>query len=338
MFFQSCYILYVRSKTKKIYQIGLNGMGLIQLDRANHCGLCYFLYSIIAMVEIICEELVRSGLLDQKWPNFILGIKFTVTVVSACVILWLCICHCALVKQSAGSGTSRGRLLTTTMIWALNISLVMIVVAPTVNIVISFSRLTMEYQRIREVVMPVIHIFRTTASTCTVGTCSVSHMIPQVLSLTRALQHIDLLVHYTQVGTNSYVFFDGCILAIYIPFLCLSYQSLTTQRGSFRSTKRQQDGVFANTLIEFTIILCTFILTVYTTTLVQEGNFIFNPTFWLLLRIGINSVISNLGNIALFLIAYSLRKTNVNPPNVHIAILESSLATGSTMTDANTPP
>ncbi|EGG07147.1 uncharacterized protein MELLADRAFT_86067 [Melampsora larici-populina 98AG31] len=83
MFLQSTYILYTRSKTKKIYHIGLNSMGLIQLDRANHCALCYFLYSIIAAIEIICAEFVRSGRLDQGWPNFILGIKFIVTVACA---------------------------------------------------------------------------------------------------------------------------------------------------------------------------------------------------------------------------------------------------------------
>ncbi|EGG07149.1 uncharacterized protein MELLADRAFT_56011, partial [Melampsora larici-populina 98AG31] len=83
MFLQSTYILYTRSKTKKIYHIGLNSMGLIQLDRANHCALCYFLYSIIAVIEIICEEFERSGQLDQRWPKFILGVKFIVTVACA---------------------------------------------------------------------------------------------------------------------------------------------------------------------------------------------------------------------------------------------------------------
>lgn len=325
MLFQSVYILNVRSKTKNMFNIGLSGMGLIQLDRANHCGLCYLLYSIIAIVEIICEEFVRSGRLDQAWPNFILGVKFTATLACASVILWLCICHCALFKQRAIAQhkTPVGKWLPTTVTWGLNLFLMAIIFAPTVSIVISFSQLTMESLRVRHLVTPIIQIFRKKALTCSLGTCSVIEMVPYVVPLKRATDHLDLLVKHLEAGLNSYIFCCAFLFVIYIPFLFLLFQSFTSRDTLDSLTKRHQEGVFVNTSIEFTITLVILILASCARGLVQNGNFIFNPTFWLLLRIGINSSISILGNTALFLILYSLQRTNLTKSNTHVAMSKS---------------
>ncbi|KAH9812050.1 hypothetical protein DFH28DRAFT_899636 [Melampsora americana] len=80
---QAFWVLLIRSKTKKLYQIGYNNLGLIQLDRANHCGLCYLLYGIIAMIDIIFDDLLSAGLLQPAWPSFVRGIKCTFTITCA---------------------------------------------------------------------------------------------------------------------------------------------------------------------------------------------------------------------------------------------------------------
>ncbi|KAH9813083.1 hypothetical protein DFH28DRAFT_1174442, partial [Melampsora americana] len=322
MLLQSIHVLFVRSKSKKIYHIGLNDMGLIQLDRANHCGLCYFLYSIIGMIEIICEEVVRSGLIDRAWPDFILGIKFTLTVACAGVILWLSICHCALEKHRilAQRKTPVTEFLSNAATWALNIFLVAILVAPCVAIIFSFFRLTMEYRGIRQVVFPIIQIFRNKASNCSQVKCSVVEVIPQLLQLARSEHHIDSLVTYTRMGIDYYTFICGFLLLIYTPFLFSLYQSFNNQRRVVFSTKRQQEAIFANTLLEFTIILSLLVLSGGAKSLIRNGEFIMDPNFWLILRIGINISISILGNIALFLILYSLRKTNATSSNAPIVM------------------
>ncbi|KAH9807243.1 hypothetical protein DFH28DRAFT_101536 [Melampsora americana] len=91
MFCLSSHILFVRSKTKKCYDISLNRMGIIQLDCANHCALCYFSYSIIASAQIFCGHLAAAGHIDQPWPNLLLGIKCSITLTCVCnsVVVYL---------------------------------------------------------------------------------------------------------------------------------------------------------------------------------------------------------------------------------------------------------
>ncbi|EGG00273.1 uncharacterized protein MELLADRAFT_57656 [Melampsora larici-populina 98AG31] len=320
MFFQSIYVLYVRSKTKRLYHIGLNSMGLLQLDRANHCGLCYFLYSIIALSEIICEELVQSGQLDQGWPNFLLGIKLTLTVICARVILWLCICHCAL--DALRRKNQRGQVLSKTVTWAMNTFLVIILFAPAVQIIISFYQVTMEYQHIRKMVTGIIDIYRDLAPSCSLVKCSVTQTIPQLVSHWSVLHHVDLLEYYTTLGSDSYLFICGIVLLVYVPFLFLLSRSFNDQEGLESSLKKQQEGVFSNTLLEFTIILLLLILVSCETSLVHKGDFIYNSSFWLISRIGIGGVISTLGNTALFLILCSLYRTNLAHQDTHIVMPE----------------
>lgn len=330
MFLQSAYILYLRSKTKKMYHIGLNSLGLIRLDRANHCGLCYFLYSIIAVAEIVCNELARSGHLDEGWPNFLLGVKFTIAIACAGVILWLCICHFAFVKQRAisGSMTPNRKVLSTTATRSLNIFLVIIMFVPTVTIVAVFSQLTLQYFYARQVVMPVIQHLWDLAPTCTPGTCSITYVASQALVLTRALHHIDLMVHHTRVGLYIYMFFDASTALIYAPIVYTLFQSFKNGRGLDHTTKRQLDGVFSNTVIEFAILFLHFIVGVCATCLVKNGEFILNPNFWLILRIGIGSSIATLGNITLFLILDGLRRTDTTQSAPQIALPRFTTLTG----------
>lgn len=335
MFAQSSYLLYVRSKTKKVYHIGLNDMSLIQLDRANHCGLCYLLYSSVAVLEMISQSLVQSGHLDQGWPDFILGIQFTLTYVCAGVILWLAICHCLSVKgYNLRRSTTAQPFLSKTAVWAMNVSLVVAIIVPMVIIIFSFYQLAMEYHRIKRLVQPLVNAFR--QKDCSVGTCNVAQMLLQVLSLTSALPHVDVLVHYMRLGGISYSLCHGYIVVIYVPVLYRLFQSFRAQRRLFRSSQPQQDKVFANTLIEFVIVFVMFLLSVHSVTFIQEGEFIYNPAFFLNLRITGNGVISNLGNIALFLIVRSHRSTDVEPPKVHIPILPFS--PGCQKSDVNTSP
>ncbi|EGG07677.1 uncharacterized protein MELLADRAFT_55849 [Melampsora larici-populina 98AG31] len=340
MFSQASYILYVRSKTKKIYHIGLNDMGLIQYDRANHCGLFYFLYSILGMTQIVVQPFVRNGHLDQGGPDFLLGIQFTLKSGCSGVVSWLAICHCLSVQGYVfRRSTPVGQFLSAPVTWAMNVSSVMIFLGPTVTCIISYYQVAMEYHRIRQLVMPVVDILRDEASTCAIETCTVIHMIPRLLSLiTRVSHHIDLLVHWCRIGTGSYLFFDGCIIVIYIPLLYRLFRSFKAQRRLFRGSQRQQDRIFANTLIEFAIILITFVLCFFSMTLIQEGDFIFNPSYFLVLRIGVHGVLATLGNIALFLIICSYRETDIEPPKVHIPNLPSFQAAGFSKSDQNVSP
>ncbi|EGG08660.1 uncharacterized protein MELLADRAFT_71412 [Melampsora larici-populina 98AG31] len=316
MFLQSAYIIYRRSKTKKMYHISLNAVGLIQLDRANHCGLCYLLYSIFAVAEIVCYQFAQSGHLDEGWPNFLLGIKVLVSIACARVILWLCICHFIFVRQRAVSENlaPKGRLLSTTATWALNIFLVIIILVPSAVIVTVCSQLTHEYGRVRQVVMPVTQHLRDLAHNCTSGTCSVTHVASQVIVLARVMHHIDRLVYDTTVSVYFYVLCDALTFLFYVPFVYLLFQSFKTQRGLDHSTKRQTGGVFSNTVIELAMIFLRVVLGACTIRLIRNGEFIVDANFWLILRIGIPSTISTLGNITLFLILDSLRKNdNIDP-------------------------
>lgn len=322
MFFQSSYILYMRSKTKKVYHIGVNTMGLIQLDRANHCGLCYFLYSIVAVTESICDELVRSGHLDQRWPNFMLGVRFTLSITCAGVILWLSICHFAFVKQAAASHskTPQGRVLPTTAIWALNTFLVIIILTPSVALITTNLRLMLEYNRVRELVMPIVEHLRRLAPTCSPGTCSVTRMAAQAIGLTQALHHIDRVVDHTVVVNASYTLFNALTILIYTPFVYSLFQRFKTRRELDNITKLQLEGVFANTVTELAIAYLNFILGICTDCLIQNGKFIFNPNYWLLVRIGMSGTIATLGNLTLFLISDNLRRTNAANPEGQILL------------------
>ncbi|EGF99160.1 uncharacterized protein MELLADRAFT_73443 [Melampsora larici-populina 98AG31] len=289
MFMQSSYILYIRSKTKKPYHIGLNG---------------------IAMTEIIFEQLAQSGHLDQGYSNFILGIKFTFTAA------------CNRVKQKAATShmTPVGKLLPTAVVWALNIFLVAIVVAPFVALSFTFIKLTIEYNQIRQFGMSLIQGLRNSASECSVGKCGVAQVVTQVIPLIRERSHIDLLVYYTGMGVDCYIFIDGFLFLIYIPFLFVLLQSFTDKRGLESSTIKTQKAVTVNTFLELAITFLSILVAVYAKTLLQNGRFILDPYFWLLVRVGKNAVISSFGNIALFLILYSLRRADVSPIS-HMQVL-----------------
>ncbi|EGG02725.1 uncharacterized protein MELLADRAFT_72721 [Melampsora larici-populina 98AG31] len=238
------------------------------------------------------------------------------------VILWLCICHFVFVRQRAVSDdlAPKGRLLSTTATWALNISLVMIILVPSAVIVTVCSQLTYEYGRVRQVVMPVTKHLRHLAHNCTSGRCSVNHVASQVIVLTRAVHHIDRLVHDTTASIYFYVFCDALSFLFYVPFVYLLFQSFKTQRGSDHSTKRQTGGVFSNTVIEVVMIFLRVVLGVCAIRLIRNGEFIMDANFWLILRIGITSTISTLGNITLFLILDSLRKNDTIDPATRISL------------------
>ncbi|EGG01006.1 uncharacterized protein MELLADRAFT_92719 [Melampsora larici-populina 98AG31] len=200
----------------------------------------------------------------------------------------------------------KGQLLSTTATWALNIFLVIIIFVPSVVIVTNCSQLTYEYSCTRQIVMPVIQHLRDLAPTCTSGTCSVvTYVTSQVFVLTSALHHIDRVVHHT---------------TIYVPFVYLLFQSFKTQRGLDYSTKRQTDGVFSNTVIELAIVFLRVVLGVCSARLLRNGEFIMNANFWLILRIGISSVISTLGNITLFFILDNLRRSDTTEPATQISL------------------
>jgi len=146
------------------------------------------------------------------------------------------------------------------------------------------------------------------------------------------------LVHWCRIGTSSYLFFDGCIIVIYSPLLYRLYQSFKAQRRLFRGSQRQQDRIFANTLIEFAIILITFVLCVFSMSLIKQGEFLYNPSYYLILRVGVHGVLATLGNIALFLIICSYRETDIAPPKVHIPNLPSLPAAGFSKCDQNVSP
>ncbi|KAH9818630.1 hypothetical protein DFH28DRAFT_958618, partial [Melampsora americana] len=313
MCFQSTYVLYVQSKGRKIYNIGLNAMGLIHLDHANHCGICYFLY--IAIADIVCEELVQSGQLDQAWPNFILGCKLTLTFTCASVILWLCICHCALASQCMNP---KVQLLPTPVKWALNTFSVIIVSLPAVPIILAFFKVTEKYQVIKTLVTDIIVDYKKSTSKCFRTKCSVAELLPQIASRSRVLRHVDQLVFYTKMGLDSYLSTCGSLLLIHVPCLFILYKDFNNQRGSDCSLNRKQKGVFANTLLEFTIILFILALIGGASSLVHKGDCIYNPSFWLIIQIIFNF------QSALFLIVYSLLRTDKPHPANSNSILNVS--------------
>ncbi|EGF97493.1 uncharacterized protein MELLADRAFT_73728 [Melampsora larici-populina 98AG31] len=70
--------------------------------------------------------------------------------------------------------------------------------------------------------------------------------------------------------------------------------------------------------------------------LVQKGQFIFNPSFWLILRIGMNNTIATLGNITLFLILDGLRRANVTHSIIELATPELMKVTHTRKSDETT--
>lgn len=325
MFSQSCYVLYLRSKTKKFYQIGLNNVGLIQLDRANHCGLCYFFYSLTAIADVICEDLEQAGDLDQAWPNFLLAIKCTLTLLSASVILWLCISHVALTKYANITPDEVRSIIPTTVIPAMNGFLVVMLTVPAVPICITFYRLTMQYIQLRDALTPTVLILRNTS--CSGTKCSLDKMLPMLLPLKDALVHMDLMEYYFQTGHLYYLAFSCFILLLYPPFMVLTYQSFVRSGVLDATLRKKQKEVLINTFLEFSIMTFLVIMTSYQLIVGGLQTFIYNRQYWLIIRIGLNSVISILGNFAIFLILHSLLSTDTTPSYPQSAIVLSNCKT-----------
>ncbi|KAH9819557.1 hypothetical protein DFH28DRAFT_956426 [Melampsora americana] len=325
LIFQSFCLLYVRHKEKKIYQIKCNNLGLIQLDRANHCGLCYFLYGITAFVHAICEEAAEAGHLDQAWPNLLLGLKCTLTIICAAVVLWLCICHFALLRQrqTQVSMSPVGEMLPNVLVWGLNGLLVIMIFLPIVTIVFSFLEVTFEYLRIKHAVTPVIRILHNSASHFSPSTYNGSKLFKTIFLAAPALNHVDLIWKYTQAGLAFYLIFSGFVWLMYIPCMVQLFRCFHSHRDVGDLLVRQQERVLANTLLEF--ILTSFLasLTGYLCHLTRSGDFMFNPRFWLTMS-AMNCLIAVLGNAAVFLILYSHSKANPNLPEVKVSSTSST--------------
>lgn len=315
---QSFYLLFVRSKEKKFYQIGFNHLGLIQLDRANHCGLSYFFYGIAAFVDIVFEEAAEAGRLDQAWPNLLLGLKCTLTITCAVVIPWLCICHFALIRQR-GTNASKspgGQRLPKTVVWGLNGLLVILILLPIITILLSFLEVTVEYLRVEHAVIPVIKALHKAASHFSPSTNNVPKLIKIVFTAAPALSHVDLIWKYIQVGLTFYLIFSGLVFLTYIPFIVQLFRFYYLHRQGVRDfTAKQQKRILVNTLLEFILTSLLASLTFYLYHITRSGDFMFNPRFWLTMR-AMNGIISVLGNAAVFLILSSLLGTKSNPPEI----------------------
>lgn len=290
---QAFWVLLIRSKTKKFYHIGTNDLGLIQLDRANHCGLCYFLYGFIAFADILCEDLVAAGLLQPPWPSFIRGIKCTFTITCACVILWLSICYCLLTLATT---------IPKYLIWALNgFLLVMIFLSP-IPILYSWFQSTMQYIRIQDVINPVIRHLLHSAFSYSPTTYSPVKLTKHLIPLMNSLKSFDLLTYYNYCGFVSYLAVCLFVVLIYIPCILTSFERTFRNSDLREAPRRQHRSVMINTVLEFLIMLLFIILTAYVLSIFSSGDAVHDPRFWLAIRIGMNGVICILGNLAIFII------------------------------------
>ncbi|KAH9812481.1 hypothetical protein DFH28DRAFT_930912 [Melampsora americana] len=266
-------------QTKKFYDIGFNRrdlrnlssfasliftVGMIQLDRANHCALCYFCYGL--SIHIICGDLMVSGHLDQAWPNFLLGIKCTITIACACVILWLCVSHFALTnqRQNESHESSSGPLRSYIMARVLN--------------------LTMAYIRVKNIVTPIINVLLNSASTYSVHTYRPENLVAQILPSLKALHYIcssltmGLRVMWSSLPSSAYIY----------------------QRKELREAqelRKKQKDVLVNSILELTIMILFIACNCYGLGIFHDGDFIFDLRFWIAIRLGTNGVIAIFGNM-----------------------------------------
>ncbi|KAH9812047.1 hypothetical protein DFH28DRAFT_899790 [Melampsora americana] len=218
------YIIHLRLKKTKFYFLRFNSLGLIQLDRGFHCASSYMAHatgpSKFAICEVIVRDCVIAGRIDQSWSNLLTNKILLIRLQNHLGFLWMCLCHCALVKWGPIGNLSQTRYeIPYNLARVLNLYFILMIIWTIGPIFWSFSHLTIEFILVKKMAKHTIHALLLASRTRSESTYSPVKVLTMLMPLRPALAHVPLMVHYTRMGISCYLINALILLITYLPFL-----------------------------------------------------------------------------------------------------------------------
>ncbi|KAG0140956.1 hypothetical protein CROQUDRAFT_52482 [Cronartium quercuum f. sp. fusiforme G11] len=182
MFCQAACLLYLQVKTRRFYLFKSNELGLVQVNCSNMCGLNFFVYSALAVVDLASKDFKEViGRPYRSWQIFLFGTRFIVALDTTWSFFWVCVVHCATIKcRSPVSGTPLGRsLIPRSISYAMNISVILAVVWPIGEL----------YSKVVKKISIVTNLLKTSASSYCLDTYITSDLWIKFIPASSVLVH-----------------------------------------------------------------------------------------------------------------------------------------------------
>ncbi|KAG0149554.1 hypothetical protein CROQUDRAFT_669088 [Cronartium quercuum f. sp. fusiforme G11] len=205
MFFQACYLLYVRINTKHFRFFTWNSLGLLQLDVSGVGAMSYIAYSTVAIIDLAFKETIRRGQHDQTGELFLNGVKYIIILEWLWVFLWVRACQLAALTKGTLTRASR---------CIINISLVLMSLWPIPPIFWAYVKLNSEYIHIKDTIKPIMAELSLAAPSYTTKTYNQAHIWIILMPALRVVPHIQLACHYARIGLESYLVFLSLVCSV----------------------------------------------------------------------------------------------------------------------------
>ncbi|KAH9817883.1 hypothetical protein DFH28DRAFT_961073 [Melampsora americana] len=308
--FLAFYIIYIRTRTTRFFFFRLNTLGLIWIDRAFHCGSCYVVHSAVAIAEIISRDFVLAGRLNQTCTNLLLGIKGVIVLTSTWGFLWMCICHRAFLQWGPiGISSNRSKhYMPFNLAPIMNACFVFALMWTIVPVTWAFARLTVEYISLDRSSRRVIRQLLDSALTYPPSTNDSLKVLNIMTPLAEAIKHTSRIVHYTRLGSTFYMTNTIILVFIYVPFLILIARDLRHKKDRDLILRRQQEQMLMQAILHITMSSLTIPILRYMLQFPGD-TFVYDPRYWLALRMGLHGPMAVAGFVALFLIYRSMHET-----------------------------
>lgn len=306
------YIIYIRTRTMGFFFFRLNTLGLIWIDRVFHCGSCYVAHSLVALAEIVSRDFVLAGRLDQACAILLLSIKGVLVLTSTWGFLWMCICHRAFLQWGPVGVTSIKSKYHIPYHLApiMNACFVLALTWTIAPVTWAFSRLTVEYISLESSSRSVIRHLLESALTYSPDTYDSFKVLNIMLPLTEAITHTPRIVHYTRLGSLFYMTNTTILVFIYTPFVFLIAKDLRHKKDRDITLRRQQEQMLMQAILHITMSSLTVPIILYMLHFPGD-TFVYDPRYWLALRMGLHGPMAFAGVLALFLIYCSIHGTRL---------------------------
>ncbi|KAH9821107.1 hypothetical protein DFH28DRAFT_951476 [Melampsora americana] len=315
------YIIYLRLKTKNLYIVRFNALGLIQLDRGFHCTSIYFIHCAVAVLDWIFKDFVLVGHSDQTWSNLIIGLKSTLLLCNSWAFLWMCVCHCALVKWGPiGNADQTSYKIPYKMAWVLNAYFLLILISTIVSILWAFSHLTIEVLFVKHLAKHVIHRLLHAARKYSASTYQPLKILTMLTVLKPALAHVPRIVYYTRLGSIFYLVNRVILIVTYIPFLAIIMRDFRNRSGR-GILHRKQEQILMQGILHTAMAFITFAIIVYLLHFPGD-TFIHDTAYWIVLRVGLHGSMAIAESLALYLLWCSMQSPDVLPTKSLVVVFK----------------
>ncbi|KAH9811130.1 hypothetical protein DFH28DRAFT_901368 [Melampsora americana] len=302
MFLQTVHLLYIRIKTRKFYIIGLNTLNLIKIDSANHLTVGYLLYSTLSIINLVWRDLSIGGYISPIPSDFIEATKSLVSLTFSWMFLWICISHSILVKWKPleEHPLEKARHMSAKSVWFLNGGFLVTILWPFVPVIRSSFQLVAEETRIIEILTPIIKTLHESVHTSSQTNQNTLGLLGILSPAREVFNHTNALVLQFRIVIFCYLISASILCLAYPPILVHMFKGLQRSGDVSASCKSQRGSVMLHSFLAYISTLWNVPILIWTLTF-QSYSFLYDPSWWTLIILGIDGLLAVTGNINLFL-------------------------------------